>query len=304
MLYLAPLASRIFPSCGVLRQIFPDSAFDTNNPLNTEEAMTLYGGGTPRNTNNLEISSTAVLDRAFAGSSAYDRAPDHVDSLTVGLAWKRALDIVFSVVALVFLSPLMLAAALAVKLTSPGPVIFSQERIGINRRSGDRRRSRRYLGPERRSNDRRKAENYGKPFKMYKFRSMVADAEKGSPIWAKKNDSRITPVGALMRRTRIDELPQFVNVLKGEMSIVGPRPERAYFIAEIEKELPEFQQRLRTKPGITGLAQVEHGYANSVNEMHVKLDYDLQYIQDLKPQMELKILFKTVSVVFTGKGAY
>ena len=138
---------------------------------------------------------------------------------------------------------------------------------------------------------------------MFKFRTRVVDAETGTPVWAKKNDARITPVGAFLRRSRIDELPQFVNVLKGDMSIVGPRPERAYFIAEIEKELPEFQQRLRTKPGITGLAQVEHGYANAVDEMHVKLDYDLQYIQDLKPQSDLRILFKTISVVLTGKGA-
>jgi lipopolysaccharide/colanic/teichoic acid biosynthesis glycosyltransferase len=266
--------------------------------------MTLYGGGAPRNTSNLEISSTAVLDRTFSGGQSFDFSPEQFDRVTVGLAWKRVLDVVFSVIALVLLSPVMLVAALAVKLTSQGPVIFSQERIGINRRSEDRRRSRRYLGPERRNNDRRESPNYGKPFKMYKFRTMVANAEKGTPVWAKKNDSRITPVGAFLRRTRIDELPQFVNVLKGHMSIVGPRPERAYFIAEIEKELPEFQQRLRTKPGITGLAQVEHGYANTVDEMHVKLDFDLQYIQDLKPQLELKILFKTVSVVFTGKGAY
>jgi lipopolysaccharide/colanic/teichoic acid biosynthesis glycosyltransferase len=265
--------------------------------------MTLYGGGTPRNINNLEISSAAVLDRTFTGSS-FHLAPEHIDRLTVGLAWKRVLDVVFSLVALVFLAPVMLIAALAVKLTSPGPVLFSQERIGINRRSDDRRRPRRHLGPDRRSEDRRVAVNYGKPFTMYKFRTMVVDAEKGTPVWAKKNDSRITRVGVLLRRTRIDELPQFVNVLKGHMSIVGPRPERAFFIAEIERELPEFQQRLRTKPGITGLAQVEYGYANTVDEMHVKLDYDLQYIQDLKPQLELKILFKTVSVVFTGKGAY
>jgi lipopolysaccharide/colanic/teichoic acid biosynthesis glycosyltransferase len=251
----------------------------------------------------MEISSTAVLDRNFTGNPTFDLSPEHVGRVVFGLTWKRVLDIALSVIALVLLSPVMLAAALAVRLTSPGPALFRQERVGINRRLNERRRSGRRYGSERRGKDRRALVSYGKPFTMYKFRTMVADAEKGTPVWAKKNDSRITPVGAILRRTRIDELPQFVNVLKGDMSIVGPRPERAYFFAEIEKQLPQFQQRLRTKPGITGLAQVEHGYANSVDEMSIKLDYDLQYIKDLKPQSDLRILFKTVSVVVTGKGA-
>ena len=266
--------------------------------------MTLYGGGTPRNTNNLEISSTAVLDRDFTGRTTFDLSPERLDRLVWGLTWKRVLDVSLSVIALVLLSPLMLLAALAVKFTSPGPALFCQERVGINRRTRERRHTGRNYGTERRNKDRRVLVNYGKPFKMYKFRTMVTDAEKGTPVWAKKNDARITAVGAILRKTRIDELPQFVNVLKGDMSIVGPRPERAYFIAEIEKELPEFQQRLRAKPGITGLAQVEHGYANTVDEMYVKLDYDLQYIRDLKPKSDLRILFKTISVVLTGKGAY
>jgi lipopolysaccharide/colanic/teichoic acid biosynthesis glycosyltransferase len=266
--------------------------------------MTLYGGGPPQNTNNLEISAAAVLDRAFAGHPSYDVMPEQLDRPMLGLTWKRALDVFMSLIALALLSPLMLAAALAVKLTSPGPALFTQERVGINRRTRDRRASRRHLGPERRSRDRRTSVSYGKPFTMYKFRTMVANAEKDKPVWAQKNDARITPVGAFLRRCRIDELPQFVNVLKGDMSIVGPRPERAYFMAQIEKDLPEFQRRLRTKPGITGLAQVELGYTNTVDGMQDKLDWDLRYIKDLKPQTDLRILFKTVSVVLTGKGAY
>jgi lipopolysaccharide/colanic/teichoic acid biosynthesis glycosyltransferase len=266
--------------------------------------MTLYGAGAPQNTRNMQISSAAVLDRSFSGHRAWEMLPEHIDLPQVGLIWKRALDIVMSVVALVLLSPLMLAAALAVKLTSPGGVLFTQERVGINRRTGERRGSRRLRGQERRGKDRRVVTSYGKPFKMYKFRTMVANAEKGKPVWAQKNDARITPVGAFLRRCRIDELPQFVNVLKGDMSIVGPRPERAYFMAQIEKDLPEFQRRLRTKPGITGLAQVELGYTNTVDGMQDKLDFDLRYIQDLKPKTDLRILFKTVSVVVTGKGAY
>jgi lipopolysaccharide/colanic/teichoic acid biosynthesis glycosyltransferase len=251
----------------------------------------------------LEISTSAVLERRYENSPSH-ALPFHVDSEVGKVTWKRLLDVVLSIVALFLLAPVLLAAAVAVKLTSPGPVVFRQERIGLNRRVGDRRRSAVYDGPDRRGKDRRVLVNYGKPFSMYKFRTMVADAEKGKPIWAKKNDSRITPVGKLLRRTRIDELPQFVNVLKGDMSIVGPRPERAFFMAEIEKDLPEFQERLRTRPGITGLAQVELGYTNTVEGMHTKLGFDLLYIRNLTPLADLKILYKTVSVVLTGKGAY
>jgi lipopolysaccharide/colanic/teichoic acid biosynthesis glycosyltransferase len=265
--------------------------------------MTLYSSGTSGSTQKLEISSTAVLDRTYSGSEVHIE-PERIDTVVAGLPWKRALDVALSTFALIVLSPLMVAAAIAVKLTSRGPTLFCQERVGVNRRVGDRRRSRSHRGPERRGKDRRVMVNFGKPFKMYKFRTMVVDAEKDKPVWAQKNDARITRVGAILRRTRIDELPQFVNVLKGEMSIVGPRPERAYFIAQIEKDLPEFQNRLRTKPGITGLAQVELGYTNTVEGMQRKLRFDLDYIRNLTPVADLRILYKTVSVVFTGKGAY
>jgi lipopolysaccharide/colanic/teichoic acid biosynthesis glycosyltransferase len=251
----------------------------------------------------MEISSSAVLERRYESRPSHI-APVHADAVVGSLTWKRLLDIVLSIIALVVLSPVLLAALIAVKLTSHGPVIYRQERVGLNRRLDDRRRSESYRGPERRGKDRRVLVSYGKPFEMYKFRTMVADAEKGAPVWAKKNDCRITPVGKLFRRTRIDELPQFLNVLKGDMSIVGPRPERPYFMAEIDKQIPEFQHRLRTKPGITGLAQVELGYTNTVDGMQHKLGFDLMYIRNLTPLADLKILYKTVSVVLTGKGAY
>lgn len=265
--------------------------------------MTFYASGSPSNTQRMEISSSAVLERQYDSRPGH-LAPVHADSVVGLLPWKRLLDIILSLVALVLLSPVLLSAAIAIKLTSPGPVIFRQERVGLNRRVNDRRRSGVYRRPERRRKDRRVLVNFGKPFQMYKFRTMVADAEKGKPVWAQKNDSRITPVGKLFRRTRIDELPQFVNVLKGDMSIVGPRPERAYFMAEIDKQIPEFQHRLRTKPGITGLAQVELGYTNTVEGMQYKLGFDLMYIRNLTPLADLKILYKTVAVVLTGKGAY
>ncbi|NIM19907.1 MAG: sugar transferase [Candidatus Latescibacteria bacterium] len=225
--------------------------------------------------------------------------------IPASFAWKRMLDILLSSVAMLLLAPLMLFTALLVKMTSPGPVLFSQERIGLDRRTADRRRH--MSTPpsmERRRQNRRINPGFGKPFKMYKFRTMKMDAEKGGkPVLARKGDPRITPIGAIMRKSRLDELPQFVNVLRGDMSIVGPRPERAYFIEEMKKEIPNFPLRLRAKPGITGLAQVELGYANDTEGMRNKLRFDLQYIQSLSAITDLKILLKTVSVVLTGKGA-
>jgi len=217
--------------------------------------------------------------------------------------WKRVLDVAVSFVGLVICWPLMGLAALLIKLTSPGPVLFKQERIGINRRLGNRRNGHN-LRPieERRNGDRRNGSKHGRPFTMLKFRTMQMDAENGRPEWAKAEDPRITPIGKILRKTRIDETPQFFNVLRGDMSIVGPRPEREYFYTKLSTEVPEFPLRLRTKPGITGLAQVNHGYTNSVAGAHIKLAHDLAYIERLGPATDAKILARTVTVVLTGKG--
>ncbi len=220
------------------------------------------------------------------------------------LGWKRVLDIVLSFIGLALTSPIMLLAAILITSTSPGPVFYRQERVGINRRQRDRRDASGRADADRRRRDRRVLVNFGRPFTIYKFRTMVVDAERGTPpMWAKERDPRITAVGRVLRKARIDELPQFLNVLRGEMSIVGPRPERAYFIGRIEKDLPEFQLRLRTKPGITGLAQVQLGYTNTDDGLRDKLHLDLEYIRRLSLWTDLKILFRTVFVVFTGKGA-
>jgi lipopolysaccharide/colanic/teichoic acid biosynthesis glycosyltransferase len=219
---------------------------------------------------------------------------------------KRAFDVMFAGAAVVMLSPLIFLISVLIKLESPGAAFYKQERIGLNRRRNDRRRpsSPDYAGPERRrSNDRRKSIHAGRPFHIYKLRTMRADAESNGPCLSKKKDPRITRVGRLLRRTRIDEIPQFINVLKGEMSIVGPRPERSFFINQVRRDVPEFPLRLRVKPGITGLAQVENGYTETVEEMTGKLYYDLKYISRLSLLQEFKILYKTVSVVITGKGA-
>jgi len=220
------------------------------------------------------------------------------------LGWKRVLDIVLSLIGLVIASPAMLLAAILITSTSPGPVFYRQERVGLNRRNRDRRGSLGRADADCRRRDRRVLVNFGRPFTIYKFRTMVVDAERGTPpMWAKERDPRITSVGRVLRKARIDEMPQFLNVLRGEMSIVGPRPERAYFIDRIEKDLPEFQLRLRTKPGITGLAQVQLGYTNTDDGLRDKLHLDLEYIRLLSFWTDLKILFRTVFVVFTGKGA-
>jgi len=228
----------------------------------------------------------------------------HSFDLRGRMGWKRAKDVFISLLGLVLLSPVMLLVAILVKATSPGPVFYRQERIGINRRRTERRAPGAELDAERRRRDRRVLVNFGRPFTIYKFRTMVMDAERGAPpMWARENDPRITPVGRVLRKSRIDEIPQFINVLRGDMSIVGPRPERAYFIGRIEKELPDFHLRLHTKPGITGLAQVQLGYTNTDEGLRQKLHLDLEYIHTLGVWTDLKILLRTVSVVLTGRGA-
>lgn len=190
---------------------------------------------------------------------------------------KRLLDIVISIIILVISLPVTLLTALAIKLDSEGLVFFSQERMGMN----------------------------GKIFKMIKFRSMRKDAEKlTGPVWSQKNDPRVTRVGKIIRKLRIDEIPQFINVLKGDMSVVGPRPERPYFVEKLSQEIPYYKRRLKVRPGITGWAQVKHKYDESIEDVKIKLRYDLFYIENMSIRMDLKILFRTIFVILFGKGHY
>ncbi len=220
---------------------------------------------------------------------------------------KRAMDVICAVVMLVLLAPVMLLVALAVKLTSPGPILFRQIRTGLNlRASRDRRAGRTAEASENRrqkSNDRRQESCFGKPFVLYKFRSMRIDAEKNGAQFATKGDPRVTPIGHFLRKTRLDELPQLWNVLRGEMSLVGPRPERPEFIEHLSQEVPDYLLRLGIKPGLTGLAQVLNGYDNNIAGFRRKVALDLLYLQNCCLVNDLKILFRTVSVVLTGKGA-
>lgn len=187
---------------------------------------------------------------------------------------KRLVDIVISSLALILLSPVYAISAILVKLSSKGPVFYKQERIGIN----------------------------GAPFYILKFRSMMQDAEKHGPQLSSTNDSRITPWGRIMRKYRLDELPQFFNVLIGDMSLVGPRPERQFFIDQIVLEAPHYKHLLKVKPGITSWGMVKYGYAENVSQMVDRLQYDIIYIENLSLVNDLKVLIYTVLIVVQGRG--
>ncbi|MCR9198152.1 MAG: sugar transferase [Planctomycetaceae bacterium] len=224
---------------------------------------------------------------------------------------KRAVDIIGALTLLVLCAPVMLCSALLVLITSPGGIIYRQTRVGLNLRKSlqrDRRQDPAKLPPgleERRGTgiDRRAQTNYGRPFTIYKFRSMRSDAEKGGATFAQKSDPRVTTIGRFLRRTRIDELPQLWNILKGDMSLVGPRPERPDFMEDFSEKIPNYLDRLGLKPGLTGIAQVVNGYDNDISGFKRKVQYDLLYLQNCCFTNDLKILMRTVRVVITGEGA-
>jgi lipopolysaccharide/colanic/teichoic acid biosynthesis glycosyltransferase len=217
---------------------------------------------------------------------------------------KRAIDIFGSIVGLVTTAPFYIILPILIKLDSPGPVFYRQARIGYNRRRGERRaQNGSALG--RTSRDRRRQDFRGQLFSVIKFRTMVADAEKKcGPVWATKNDPRITRLGFILRKTRLDEIPQFINVLLGQMSLVGPRPERPVFVEELSSQVDGYNKRLEVKPGLTGLAQIENGYDSSIASVVRKVQYDLHYIQHWSIWQDVKIILRTVLVVVTGKGAF
>lgn len=190
---------------------------------------------------------------------------------------KRALDIMVSFLILIITLPVIIITSIAIKIDSKGPVFFRQERCGLN----------------------------GRLFNIYKFRSMYKDAEKHTgPVWSTKDDPRVTRIGKILRKLRIDEIPQMFNVLKGEMSLVGPRPERPFFVEKLSDEIPYYNRRFKVRPGITGWAQVKHKYDESIEDVKIKLRYDLFYIENMSLRMDFKILFRTIFVVLFGKGHY
>lgn len=208
---------------------------------------------------------------------------------------QRVLDITVSVVGLSLLVPVLPLLALAIKLDSRGPVFYAQERVGHERR----RRAAARPGRER-----RRAVGPGRPFRVLKLRTMQTDAEKYGPQWAQKRDARITRLGRFLRKARLDEVPQFWNVLRGEMSVVGPRPERLCFINQLEPDVPYYRERLLVRPGITGLAQIENGYDTDLESVRRKVVLDRRYVREVGFSTDLKILARTVGVVLRGSGAH
>ena len=237
---------------------------------------------------NCKLRGVSVID----GESFYERITGKLLVEKINPSWlifsegfrksslsrflKRVTGLIMSGILLVLLSPLMLLAAMAIKLDSPGPVIFSQDRVGEN----------------------------GEIFRLHKFRSMRMDAEKESgPVWATEDDPRITRVGRVLRKLRIDELPQVWNVLKGEMSFVGPRPERPFFVEKLRQKVPYYDERFTVKPGITGWAQVMYGYGASEEDALEKLKYDLYYIKNMSFALDLVVIFHTLKIVLLGRGS-
>ncbi len=188
---------------------------------------------------------------------------------------KRIMDVLISFLGLILATPIMIIASILIKLESRGPAFFSQKRVGLN----------------------------DKEFTIYKLRSMRNDAEKNGAVWAKENDNRVTKLGRFIRKVRIDELPQLWNVLKGDMSLIGPRPERMVFVKELEEELPYYYIRHTVKPGLTGWAQINYPYGATKKDALEKLEYELYYIKNMSILFDIKIMLKTIGVMLFGQGA-
>ncbi|MGC9270223.1 exopolysaccharide biosynthesis polyprenyl glycosylphosphotransferase [Acidiphilium sp.] len=221
-----------------------------------------------------EISNKAIdIDRLSNGWLAYG---DTLGGGVMRRIFERILDVSLSLAILVLTAPVLLITALLIKLDSPGPIFYRQTRVGL----------------------------FGAPFEIIKFRSMRADAEVGgAPVWASARDPRVTRVGAVIRLLRIDELPQLLNVLKGEMSVIGPRPERPHFVDNLAEQIPHYRDRSVAKPGITGWAQVNYPYGASVEDARRKLSYDLYYIKHRSFMLDIRICVATVRVIIFREGA-
>lgn len=236
------------------------------------------------NERGIQITPMPILYEQMTGRVAVEHVGDNwlvvlpingVSVFSLFMLFKRLADVIVSVLGLAFLSVVLPFVALAIYLESPGPIFYSQERVG----------------------------RAGRIFRLLKLRSMVPSAEQnGQPRWASRNDERVTRVGRFLRRTRLDELPQFLNVLRGEMSLIGPRPERPEFVAELQKRIPFYRSRLAVRPGLTGWAQVNYPYGSSVEDALVKLQYDLYYIKHQSFYLDLLILLKTIGVVLSFQG--
>jgi len=220
-----------------------------------------------------QLTGKLLIERAYPSFLIFS---DGFIKTTYHHVVKSAMDLFLSCIGLIIFFPIMAFIALAIKVSSSGPIFYRQERVGKN----------------------------GKTFVLLKFRSMGEDAEKETgPVWAEENDKRVTPIGKIIRKLRLDEIPQLINILRGEMSFVGPRPERSHFIEQLKDKIPFYEKRHAVKPGITGWAQIEYPYGASKNDALEKLKYDLYYIKNISLFLDLEILFRTLKIVLFGRGS-
>lgn len=235
------------------------------------------------------ISTSQTLPSSVAASEAAS-----AQSATRSLRAVRMLNVVVAAVGLVVTAPLMLIVALLVKLSSRGPVLYTQPRVGIDRRAAN---------PTPEQLARRKHDAGGRVFKIYKFRTMSADSDRAGQVWASKTDPRITRIGGILRKYRLDELPQLWNVLRGDMNIVGPRPEQPGIFSDLRDQVARYSLRQKVLPGITGWAQVNHHYDQCIDDVRRKVEFDLEYIERRSLVQDLKIMARTIPVMLGRKGA-
>jgi lipopolysaccharide/colanic/teichoic acid biosynthesis glycosyltransferase len=245
------------------------------------------GQGVTRRTPLLAAGGWVLEYPADAAATDTENA---VETMRAGEAARRTLNVSVAAIALVVLLPVMLLIALAVKLTSRGPVLYTQSRVGLDRRQTTG------------GNWRRKVDYGGQLFTIYKFRTMYAQPA-GAQVWAASNDPRITPVGRVLRKFRLDELPQLLNVLRGEMNVVGPRPEQPQIFLALREQITRYDARQRVLPGITGLAQVSQPYDRDIEDVRRKVQFDLEYAARRSAMEDLRIMLRTLPVMVTGKGA-
>lgn len=247
-------------------------------------------------TRPIPISREPDIHRVQRDAKSNGNASDETDSADGrSKLVDRALNVIVASVGLILASPILFVFAALVKLTSPGPIFYAQARVGL-----DRRRGARTQGPY----DRRTRDLGGRPFMILKLRTMRTDAEKNGAVWASKGDTRVTAVGRVMRKYRIDEIPQLVNVIRGEMNIVGPRPERPSIFSRLCDDIADYPLRQRARPGITGWAQVNQAYDTTLDDVRSKVRLDLEYIERQGVVHDLMIMARTVPVMIFRRGGW
>lgn len=223
------------------------------------------------------------------------REAERVEAQVAPEGARRALNVAVAAIGLALVAPLMVLIAVLIKLTSPGPVLYRQPRVGINRRGP--------LTPA--GNHRRAIDMGGEPFTIYKFRTMTAaSSRRGEAVWAAQDDARVTAIGRILRKFRLDELPQLINVLRGDMNVVGPRPEQPTIFQSLRRQIPGYGERQLVRPGITGWAQINHHYDETIDDVRTKLAYDLEYISRHSLLEDLKIMLQTAPVLILKKGGW